>query len=65
MAPAALGSDTGGSIRQPRRFAAGGHQAYYGRFRATDWFVCLVARPDGTFARTVDDGALLLGIISG
>lgn len=67
MVPLALGSDTGGSIRQPAALTGiVGHKPSYGR--VSRWgLVAYASSLDcvGPMARTVEDAALALDVISG
>jgi aspartyl-tRNA(Asn)/glutamyl-tRNA(Gln) amidotransferase subunit A len=67
MAPFALGSDTGGSIRQPASFTGCvGYKPTYG-LTSRSGVVAMASSTDvmGPLARTVDDAALVFDVLAG
>jgi len=67
LVPAALGTDTGGSIRQPASMCGViGFKPSYGR-NSRFWVMPMASSLDcpGTFTRTVKDAALLYNIMNG
>src|ERR1035437_2274066 len=67
MAPFALGTDTGGSIRQPASFSGCvGYKPTYGLISRSG-VVAMASSTDviGTLTRTVEDAAILLDVMSG
>ncbi len=67
MAPFALGSDTGGSIRQPAAFTgAVGYKPTYGLVSRSG-VVAMASSTDtiGAFAKTVEDVALVMDVMAG
>lgn len=67
MAPFALGSDTGGSIRQPAAFTgAVGYKPTYGLVSRSG-VVAMASSTDtiGAFAKTVEDIALVMDVMAG
>ena len=67
MAPFALGTDTGGSSRQPASFSGCvGYKPTYG-LMSRSGIVAMASSTDtvGTLARTVDDAALIIDVMAG
>ena len=67
LAPFALGSDTGGSTRQPASFVGCiGYKPTYG-LMSRSGIVAMASSTDtvGTLARTVDDAALVIDVMAG
>src|SRR5581483_10792975 len=67
MAPFAIGTDTGGSIRQPASFSGCvGYKPTYGLVSRSG-VVAMASSTDviGPLTRTVDDAAIVLDIIAG
>jgi aspartyl-tRNA(Asn)/glutamyl-tRNA(Gln) amidotransferase subunit A len=67
MAPFALGTDTGGSTRQPASFVGCiGYKPTYGMMSRSG-IVAMASSTDtvGTLARTVDDAALVIDVMAG
>src|SRR6202034_1365903 len=67
MAPFALGTDTGGSTRQPASFVGCvGYKPTYGLISRSG-VIAMASSTDtiGTLARTVDDAQLIIDVMSG
>lgn len=67
MAPFALGTDTGGSTRQPASFVGCvGYKPTYG-LMSRSGIVAMASSTDtvGTFARTIDDASLIIDVMAG
>jgi aspartyl-tRNA(Asn)/glutamyl-tRNA(Gln) amidotransferase subunit A len=67
MAPFALGTDTGGSTRQPASYnGCVGYKPTYG-LMSRSGIVAMASSTDtvGTFARTVEDAALVIDVMAG